>query len=370
MAKQKKSRFSFSTRSLKADAENDDVRSLQNFLTQTGYLKRDRHPGRMCGSTCDALRHFQKCYGLSVTGEADEETLALIERPRCGMPDTDPDEGSGSGPAPFVLRGCTYPNTDLTYAFVNSTPDLAVDRQREIIREAFDAWAVVSPLQFTEVAEDESPNFPISFERMDHGDGSPFDGSGTISGNVLAHAFYPPICGGAFAGALHFDEFETWTDAASPGAIRLLNVAIHEIGHLLGLAHSNVEDAIMFAFYDDNVDSLRQDDIDGIQEAYGPPQTAITGELTGDGDSQVHQLPVQPGRLIAKLRGPTESDFDLYARIGSPPTRSTFDARGFTASSNEEVRLDTNGEPIFVMVDSWRGRGEYELAIEVDGATP
>jgi len=131
-------------------------------------------------------------------------------------------------------------------------------------------WAVVSTLRFTEVAPDDSPTFTIAWERGSHGDGFPFDDGG-IGNNVLAHAFFPPPCGGQFAGALHFDEFEQWTDASAAGSIRLLNVAIHEIGHLLGLSHSNTQQAIMFAFYDDAVDHLFQDDIDGIRALYGAP---------------------------------------------------------------------------------------------------
>ncbi len=50
----------------------------------------------------------------------------------------------------------------LTYTFLNSTPNLVVDRQREIIREAFSAWADVTPLRFTEVAVNELPTFEIA----------------------------------------------------------------------------------------------------------------------------------------------------------------------------------------------------------------
>ena len=52
-----------------------------------GYLGRDRQTGKMCSCTCDALRYFQKCYGLKDTGEADAETLELLQRPGCGIAD-------------------------------------------------------------------------------------------------------------------------------------------------------------------------------------------------------------------------------------------------------------------------------------------
>jgi hypothetical protein len=254
----------------------------------------------------------------------------------------------------------------LTFAFINSTPDLDVARQRDIVREAFAAWAAVSPLRFTEVSAGAPHDFPVSFERLNHGDGSPFDDGGSMASNTLAHAFFPPPCGGPFAGALHFDEFERWTDQAAAGSIRLLNVAIHEIGHLLGLSHSNSRNAIMFAFYADDVDSLRQDDIDGIQAIYGRPTgpQPIRGRLNGNGDKQIHRITAQPGRITARLLGPSGQDFDLYLRVALPPTRTAFDGRGFTASPHETVRLTVPGGDLFLMVDSWRGSGNYEVEVE------
>ncbi len=227
----------------------------------------------------------------------------------------------------------------------------------------------MTPLRFTEVSPNDSPDFPVAFERGDHGDGSAFDDAGSAGRNTLAHGFFPPPCGGPFAGALHFDEFENWADAASGGSIRLLNVAIHEIGHLLGLSHSNTPDAIMFAFYDDNADQLRQDDIDGIQELYGARGAGpvpIRGRLSGSRDSQTHRIIAQPGRITARLQGAQGQDFDLYLRAGLPPTRRIFDARGFSPTPNEVVRLNVTGGEVFIMVDSWRGSGNYEIEIEFD----
>jgi peptidoglycan hydrolase-like protein with peptidoglycan-binding domain len=350
---------------LKLGSTGPDVHQLQAFLRSAGYLGRDCDPGTFCESTAASLKHFQKCYGLTSSGEGDEKTLRLIQQPRCGNPDIVPQSNS-SGPAPFVLSGCKYPTNNLTYAFVNSTPDLTVARQREIIRAAFAAWAAVSPLTFQEVAPTASPNFPIAFHRGSHGDGSSFDEGGSLQGNVLAHAFFPPPCGGTFAGSLHFDEFEQWTDAAAPNAIRLLNVAIHEIGHLLGLNHSNTQNAIMFAFYADNVDSLRQDDINGIQAIYGTPGVGpapIRGTLSGTGIGQTHRVSAQPGRMTVILDGPAGTDFDLYLRAGIAPTRTLFDARGFSGSSHEEVSLNVSGGDVFVMVDSWQGSGNYEVKV-------
>ena len=51
----------------------------------------------------------------------------------------------------------------------------------------------------------------------------------------------------------------------------LLSVAIHELGHSLGLMHSNVEESVMYPVYDGEKISLAPDDIKGIQSLYGPP---------------------------------------------------------------------------------------------------
>ena len=124
-----------------------------------------------------------------------------------------------------------------------------------------------------------------------HGDGFPFDGVG----GVLAHAFYPPPNAGAFSGDIHFDDDETWTilSQASYGQpIDLETVAAHEIGHALGLNHSNVACALMNPFYTGSHRYLAQDDIDAIQSIYGIRTTIGTVNLgCAGGTFLINNLP-------------------------------------------------------------------------------
>jgi len=55
------------------------------------------------------------------------------------------------------------------------------------------------------------------------------------------------------------------------GDFDVRTVLLHELGHVLGLGHSDVTDAVMYASYQGLRHSLHQDDICGIQELYGTP---------------------------------------------------------------------------------------------------
>jgi hypothetical protein len=107
---------------------------------------------------------------------------------------------------------------------------------------------------------------------------------------VLAHASFPNPYDDSQV-ILHFDDEERWVDSATRD-VDLLTVAAHEIGHTLGLAHSNDRSALMYASYSGPRRSLSEDDIAGVQSLYGvgsapepapqaPPQGATPPPSTG-----------------------------------------------------------------------------------------
>jgi hypothetical protein len=133
------------------------------------------------------------------------------------------------------------------------TSDMGAE-QRAALIDAMQAWANVVQITFQELPvanHDHSIDFNFLVgdhsvsEPQEGGDSDcPFDGPG----GVLAHAAFPPgvgsQCGGilweSFAGNVHFDEAELWErDRGNASAYSLTLVACHEIGHALGLLHSD-----------------------------------------------------------------------------------------------------------------------------------
>lgn len=108
-------------------------------------------------------------------------------------------------------------------------------------------------------------------------------------------SFFPSCTGGTLAwvdtptaGGWRMTVCEDWVWQDGPGAIPtgFLDVDIqavlaHEFGHALGLGHSQVNNATMFAnYFGPQGRSLEQDDIDGVQAIYGvadPSKPVITG---------------------------------------------------------------------------------------------
>ncbi|EHB12888.1 Macrophage metalloelastase [Heterocephalus glaber] len=199
---------------------------------------------------------MQKFFGLTVTGQLDRPTLKMMHVPRCGLPDL---QHFRTLPGRQVWR-----KHFITYRIKNYTPDMRHQDVDDVIQKAFQVWSDVTPLKFRKINVGKA-DIMIVFAYGDHGDFNSFDGRG----GILAHAFGP---GSGIGGDTHFDEAETWSKTST--GTNLFLVAVHEIGHSLGLHHSSDRKAIMFPSYgylNPNTFQLSADDIRGIQSLYGGP---------------------------------------------------------------------------------------------------
>ncbi|XP_016368717.1 matrix metalloproteinase-16-like [Sinocyclocheilus rhinocerous] len=139
----------------------------------------------------------------------------------------------------------------------------------------------------------------------------------------------------------------TYSCQSPPAGNDLFLVAVHELGHALGLEHSNDPTAIMAPFYqymDTESFKLPHDDLQGIQKIYGPPDKnpQPTRLLTTATPPRLH-LPTDPRK------------HDRQGRPHRPPQKSK------PAHPNSKPNICDGGfntlailrQELFVFKDQW-----------------
>lgn len=268
MKNDKRMRFTIAVRHLGANQTHDEVYKVQQFLGRFGYLKERFEPKKLDQPTQHALKVYQARVGIEASGVIDEPTAQTLEQPRCGVPDFSRGDAFARVGDPFVLRGCSYKGIASPVKYALSTPpqSFTLADLQPAIKAAIDTWKNEIPISFQEVSLSDDPVLTFEWVEREHGDGEPFDGVG----HVLAHAFSPPKCGGTHTGKCHFDNQEVWDFFHGAGIHDIQTVALHEIGHLLGLDHSAEETSVMFEYYKGTRRELTTGDISAIQTLYSP----------------------------------------------------------------------------------------------------
>lgn len=240
------------------------IHQLKNYLSYLGCLNHDqdrKHKDDVFDESLEiALKRYQEFYALNITGLLDANTIMKMRQPRCGMPDFFNPNKSDDIPFRAISRYSLFTNHQkwdkysLTYAFDSSVRE---DYKQPLVN-AMTEWTYATPFRFKHASHDYA-DIKISFVEEDHGDGVPF------RHGELAHTFAPPD------GRVHFAKHRSWSywGTVNIYTLDLQTVALHELGHALGLGHSEYYWAVMYpVVIPGEIKHLQRDDIDGIRALY------------------------------------------------------------------------------------------------------
>jgi hypothetical protein len=135
-------------------------------------------------------------------------------------------------------------------------------------RRAAAVWASVAGFNLVESYDNGTSFAAGGYQQGDSRFGDLRIGGMGLGGNVLATAYVsPPFNGGTLAGDIVFNTNQFWNLGSS---YDIQTVAIHEFGHALGLGHSTIVQAAMYAAYTGVKPTLNGDDVAGMRSVYGP----------------------------------------------------------------------------------------------------
>jgi len=254
--------------------EHPSVVEVQNFLKRFGYLDaavaadaavatgRTHEPGRLDEVTVRALTEYQRFYSVGTHGTLDAPTRELMVTPRCGVPDVMP-----PGPSARFVTACSWNRYFFKYAIGKFSTDVHPKISLQAGGRAFRTWANAGfRLSFGNVDPGEFPDILVEWLPV----------AGSISGlPIMAASDFPPACGRPDRPRRldFFDKDITWAVEWEGQKVAIEDIAVHEIGHLLGLNHTQTNPPpgnVMHA-YAQHQRILGRDDLDGLAAlGYGP----------------------------------------------------------------------------------------------------
>ncbi|MFE1871807.1 matrixin family metalloprotease, partial [Streptomyces sp. NPDC059496] len=251
-----------------AMATDHQVAALQTALSALDSLG---YTGAGGTTITDVLHLYGTVWSLSLDGRTFNEQLAAVtdhlEGRFCTVSDA-VDEHGGLRPLAYGAPGGSWLRTALTFSInPNNAGSLQPGDVGLAISAALRAWQTASGFLFSFQPVPAGGDIQVSFG--DSGLNPKFGKAGGVAGS----GGYPET---PQSGQVHFDSKELWTRDL------LTSVAIHEIGHALGLSHSNNPKSVMYP-YSPPALMVDAESRDALKNLYGwSPQVPLADRGTSD----------------------------------------------------------------------------------------
>jgi hypothetical protein len=156
--------------------------------------------------------------------------------------------------------------------------------QNQILKAA-QSWAQQTNINFAVVPDSGADMGSGNYQQGDPSMGDIRIGGYNFGSNNLAQTYMPPpVNNFSLAGDMQFNTGKSFSIGV--GGYDLNTVALHEIGHALGMYHSGYTSADMYANYNAIKNSLNNDDINGIRNIYSGGQARTQDSFNGGSGTQ------------------------------------------------------------------------------------
>lgn len=241
----------------------EGLSNVKRYLHEIGYNIGNTPPSnfddKFDQDMVSAIKIYQKNYNLKLTGKLDHNTLQRLMTRGCGVHTVSHYK--------FFGTQVRWPQgtTLLPYIYY---PDPRFDSDfKNAVSKAFDSWEKVTGFKFEETFSNGTAKIKIQFESG----GRHFHYNPYIV--TWAVAISPPVGRFFLNGNVTWVSSGDFTNIKELDAVDVETVAVHEIGHLLGLDHSDDKSAVMYHAVNGHSRkvNLAQDDINGIKTLYNIP---------------------------------------------------------------------------------------------------
>ena len=188
------------------------------------------------------------------------------------IPMSDSYTGAKWGDAGFGTTGGTVSWSFAHHPGALYSYDAAIDGAalQNLVRAAFEVWESVADIDFREVASD-AADVLLGWDAFDGAGGTLAETSWQYVEEITQHS------------EIAFDPAETWSTGGGAPGFDFLAAAVHEIGHAIGLSHTDSAASVMYPQLHGAFASLPSADVATIQALYGASPLALGAPIIFNG---------------------------------------------------------------------------------------